>query len=195
MWSFTTVLGGTGVAPELLSPEAGANPVPVEPIFQWSAMAGAEGYELLVATDVSFNSPLIAKTGDDALAVTAWQSDISLDYDTIYYWKVRACSLNNYSTWSTISAFTTESTPEGNPSADAESSSSEALTIEIPPLNIPPIEMPAIEIPPIEIPRIEIPTPQFIIPDWATYSVIGLLATVALLLVVLLVVIIRIRRY
>jgi hypothetical protein len=195
MWSFTTVLGGTGVAPELLSPEAGDNLVPVEPIFQWSVMAGADGYELLVATDVSFNSPIIAKTGDDALAVTVWQSDIGLDWDTVYYWKVRACSSNNFSAWSTISAFTTESKPERNPSTDPESSSSDVITIEIPPLEIPPIEMPAIEIPPIEIPPIEIPTPQFVIPNWATYSVIGLLATVALLLVVLLVVMIRIRRY
>jgi len=193
-WSFTTVLGGTGVAPELLSPEAGASPVSIEPIFQWSAIAEAEGYELLVATDVYFNNPLIAKTDDDALTVTAWQSDISLDWDTVYYWKVRACCSNNYSAWSTTSAFTTESEPEGNPSTNPDSSS-ESLVIEIPPLEIPPIEMPAIEIPTIEIPPIEIPTPQFTIPNWATYSIIGLLATVALLLVVLLVVITRIRRY
>jgi hypothetical protein len=110
-WSFATSLGKAVVAPELQSPGAGATGVPLRPIFQWSAMAGAERYELLVSANVSLANPVIAKTGDSAVPATAWQIDVSLDYNTTYYWKVRASGSGSYSAWSAVSAFTTEVAP------------------------------------------------------------------------------------
>ena len=89
--------------------------MPLKPIFQWSAIAEADSYELLVATDASFTNPIIIKIGAYALPATAWQSDISLDYDATYYWKVRASGSSGYSAWSAVSAFTTESSPELTP--------------------------------------------------------------------------------
>ncbi len=89
--------------------------MPLKPIFQWCAIAGADSYELLVATDASFTNPIIIKNGAYALPATAWQSDISLDYDTTYYWKVRASGSSSYSAWSTVRAFITESPPELTP--------------------------------------------------------------------------------
>ncbi len=106
-WSFTTSLGTEAIAPQLISPEASATGVPPKPVFQWSAIAGADSYELLVSTGVSFANPSILKSGDYALPATAWQSDISLDYDTTYYWKVRAISSDSRSAWSEVSAFIT----------------------------------------------------------------------------------------
>ncbi len=103
-------------APELYSPEASGRVVPLKPIFQWSAIAGADSYELLVSTDASFTNPIIIKIGDYALPSTAWQSDISLDYDTTYYWKVRGISSSSYSAWSAVSAFTIESSSPPEPS-------------------------------------------------------------------------------
>jgi hypothetical protein len=114
-WSFATTLGEAVVAPELLSPAAGATGVPLRPIFQWSAMAGAERYELLVSAEVSLANPVIAMTGDSAVPATAWQIDVSLDYDTTYYWRVRAGGTGSYSAWSAISAFTTEPAPVSSP--------------------------------------------------------------------------------
>jgi len=198
--SFTTILGDTGVGPELLSPEAGANEVPLKPVLQWNAIAGADSYELLVSAELSFANPLIAKSGANALPTTAWQSDISLDYDTTYYWKVRGSSSDSYSVWSAVGAFTTESPPVASspPAASSpppEASASELPPIELPPIEIPPIEIPAIvippiEIPPIEIPPLEIPSVQLTVPNWAIYSVIALLLTIVLLLIVLLVLVI-----
>jgi hypothetical protein len=107
-WSFITVLGSTVVAPELLSPGAGVSGVPLRPVFQWSAIAGADSYELLVSTDFSFTEPLIMKLDADVLPTTAWQSDVDLECDTTYYWKVRGSSSDSYSAWSAVSAFTTE---------------------------------------------------------------------------------------
>jgi photosystem II stability/assembly factor-like uncharacterized protein len=108
-WSFTTSFGTEAYAPELESPEAGATGVTVKPIFQWSAIAGAEGYELVVSTHAAVDNPTILKTGTFSLTNTAWQANVELDYDTTYYWKVRAVSDSSYSPWSAVSAFTTES--------------------------------------------------------------------------------------
>jgi len=111
-WSFTTSLGYSVIAPELISPEGGARGVPVKPIFQWSAIAGADSYELVVSTEVTFGNPTILKTGTYALPATAWQCNIALNHDTTYYWKVRAISADTCSAWSAVSAFTTEPPPQ-----------------------------------------------------------------------------------
>jgi photosystem II stability/assembly factor-like uncharacterized protein len=110
-WSFTTSFGTEAYAPELDSPQAAAIGVPVKPIFQWSAIAGADGYELVVSTEADIHNPTILKTGTYALPTTAWQANIELNYNTTYYWKVRAVSSNTYSPWSAVSAFTTEPPP------------------------------------------------------------------------------------
>jgi len=120
--SFTTVLGLSVTALELLSPTAGAADVPRKPVFQWDAVAGADGYELLVSTDVLFTDTVIEKEGRYALPATAWKSDILLDYDTTYYWKVRGCSEDSLSAWSAVSAFTIEAAP---PPAEPEQAHSD----------------------------------------------------------------------
>jgi hypothetical protein len=110
-WSFTTSLGQTVNAPDLYSPEGGAEGVSVEPIFQWSPISGADGYELMVSTYATFSNPTILKTAEYALPTTAWQCNVSLNHDTTYYWKVRAVSADSYSAWSAVSAFSTEPAP------------------------------------------------------------------------------------
>jgi len=107
-WSFTASFGTEAQAPQLVGPKAAAVGVPIKPIFQWSAIAGADGYELVVATEAALNNPTILKTGNYALPTTAWQCNIALNHDTTYYWKVRAVSSDTYSPWSAVSAFTTE---------------------------------------------------------------------------------------
>jgi hypothetical protein len=137
-WSFVTTLGKTVVAPTLQSPAAGATGVPLRPIFQWSAIAGAERYELLVSANVSLSNPVIAKTGDLAVPATAWQIDVSLEYSTTYYWKVRASGSGSYSAWSAVSAFTTEVAPSPTQSPPPVPSTTTFPTIrEAPPTGMP----------------------------------------------------------
>jgi len=119
-WSFSTPIGTEAPAPRLESPTAGASGVPLEPIFQWSAIAGADGYELMVSTIATFDNPAILKTDGYALPSTAWQCNISLNYDTTYYWKVRAVSADSCSAWSAVSAFSTEPTPSSPTGSVAE---------------------------------------------------------------------------
>ncbi len=175
-WSFTTSLGTAVIAPELYSPKAGANGVPLKPVFQWSAIAEADNYELLVSTNASFSNPIIVKIDDYALPATAWQSDLSLDYDTTYYWKVRASSSSSYSAWSAVGAFTTELPPsEPSPSPELSSPSS-------PPPTPPPTPLPSP------------PSNQPTLPDWVIYLTAALLLTTVLLLITLLVLVVGIRR-
>jgi photosystem II stability/assembly factor-like uncharacterized protein len=119
-WSFTTPMGTEAPAPRLESPPAGASGVPIEPIFQWSAIDGADSYELIISTLATFDNPTILKTDGYALPSTAWECNISLNYDTTYYWKVRAVSADSCSAWSAVSAFSTESAPSNPTGTVAE---------------------------------------------------------------------------
>jgi photosystem II stability/assembly factor-like uncharacterized protein len=169
-WSFTTTLGYASIAPELLNPEAGASGIPLTPVFQWSDVAGADSYELIVSTDASFGNPTILKVGDYALPSTAWECNINLNYDTTYYWKIRAISSDTYSAWSAVSAFTTEPSPL--PPEEPEETQ----------------ELPAASPPPPSAPS------QPTTPDWVKYLLGALLATVVLLSVIILVLVRGIRR-
>ncbi|GAG33327.1 unnamed protein product, partial [marine sediment metagenome] len=205
--SFTTILGRTVSALELLSPQAGAREVPQKPVFQWNAIVGAEGYELLVSTDILFTDLVVKKDGTDALPVTAWQSDTTLNYDTTYYWKVRGCSQDSHSTWSAVSAFTTEPEPEQPPSNPGHPESSPAIETEpepqqseSPPTAEPNPEPPASD-PPIQVtvapqlpPTLQT-TVEIVVPGWATYTIVGLLAAMVLILAVLLALVVKTRRF
>ena len=108
--SFTTVLSGSVTAPDLSSPGSGVT-VSVTPVFEWGQLAGAEKYELVIATDAAFNNQVVQKTGSNALPSTAWQCDITLQMGTTYYWKVRAVSSQSFSAWSRVGIFITKSLP------------------------------------------------------------------------------------
>jgi hypothetical protein len=167
-WSFATSLGKAVVAPELQSPGAGATGVPLRPIFQWSAMAGAERYELLVSAEVSLANPVIAKTGDSAVPATAWQSDVNLGYNATYYWKVRASGSGSYSAWSAVSAFTTETAP---PPTSPRPSPTQS---------------------PTPTPSSPSPSPQSSLPNWALYLMgLGALIVILLLVIILMLVVRR----
>ncbi|MFC1864369.1 hypothetical protein ACFLYG_00885, partial [Chloroflexota bacterium] len=185
-WSFTTSLGSAVIASELDSPEAGAIGVRIKPVFQWSAIVGADSYELLVSTDSSFFNPIIVKIGDYALPATAWQSNISLDYSTTYYWKVRASGSSNYSDWSAVGAFTTES-PPSNPSPSPELSSSPS-----PPS--PPTQLSSPPSPPTQLSSPSLSPVRSTFPEWLIYLTAALLLTTVVLLITVLVLVVGIRR-
>ncbi len=189
-WSFTTSLGASVAAPALLSPEAAVSGLPQKPVFQWSALAGADSYELVVATDASFSNPVIVRIGDYALPSTAWQSDVNLDYNTTYYWKVRASGSHSYSAWSDVGAFTTELPPQSPPSQEP-SQSLNSLTTSSSTRFTPPLSPPPPPPPPVISPVIAVT--QSTIPDWAIYLGITLLLTIVLLITALLVWIVRTR--
>ncbi len=178
--SFNTVLGGSNVAPSLSIPEAGAKTT-TKPIFQWSTIASAEKYDLLVAKDATFNKIVIDKTGDNALSSNAWESDISLEYGTTYYWKVKARSDKSFGAWSAVSAFITESAPL------TAASTEKPLLTETPTQQTQPVSTSPTQLPTIQ----QSVTVNVNIPPWVMYGGIALLAVIVITLVVLVVITIR----
>jgi hypothetical protein len=112
-WSFTTAAEGEITAPELISPEDDTIEVDIRPLFQWSTVAGAEGYELIVFREEPGDDPVILRVGEYNLPDNIWECNINLDYETNYYWKVRAVTGETHSDWSKPAVFTTraESSP------------------------------------------------------------------------------------
>jgi photosystem II stability/assembly factor-like uncharacterized protein len=200
-WSFTTSLDAEAIALRLESPEAGASGVPVKPVFQWNSVAGADAYELLVSADADFSSPSIIKKDDYALSATAWQCDLSLDYDTTYYWKVRATNASTHSAWSAVSAFITESPPTAVPEVTT-ATSAPPQTVKPPepePTNTltslptPPSPMPTAPQAPTTLPPSAIVQPQNP-PDWVIYLIGGLFLTIIMMLIIIMTMVLKIRR-
>jgi photosystem II stability/assembly factor-like uncharacterized protein len=110
-YSFSVRLGNAILAPQLLSPSPGSKVSSPNPVFQWSGIEGASGYELLVSANMSFETPLIAITGQTMISETAWQPDSPLENGRTYYWKIRAVGSGTISSWSAAGAFTVEIAP------------------------------------------------------------------------------------
>lgn len=81
----------------------------LQPAFYWRAVVGATTYEFQLATDTAFTNLIVDATGADALGnVSAYQYTAgTLDYDTTYFWRVRALSGTSLTEWSLTQGFTT----------------------------------------------------------------------------------------
>lgn len=186
--SFTTSLDTETISITLESPQAGSSGVPVKPLFQWTAVAGADAYELLVSDEADFAHPVIIKEGDWALPATAWKCDLGLDYGTTYYWKVRAIGAGTMSAWSTTGAFTTEPPPTTT-APTTESPPPTPVTTPAPitgyPASMHNIVSPTPTPPPstVTLSPTTIPPPS--LPTWAIYLIGALLLIMILMLIII----------
>jgi len=116
-WKFKTAIGASAARPALQAPEAGDTDVVLSPTFEWSGIEWADVYEYELALDPSttagsyFTEPLVALVGTNALVSTAWKCDITLDYETRYYWHVKAVGVDTSTPWSDVGTFTTIGVP------------------------------------------------------------------------------------
>jgi len=171
--SFTTLLGGTNAAPVLSFPEVGSI-TSINPIFQWQTVPGADRYELLVADNTDFITPVVCCAGEQVLFTNAWRCEINLKYDTTYFWKVRACTATDSGEWSAVSVFITEPAPvtDGLVSVAGETSIQPIVTQELQPQVLPVTT-----------------NVQMNIPDWVLFIAITLLVIIVVLLIALILVI------
>jgi trimeric autotransporter adhesin len=214
--AFTTCLDTEAVILQPESPSSGASDVPLNPVFRWTALVGAAGYELLADTDIDFTSPIIVRTGDFTLPTNTWRSDVTLENGVTYYWKVRATGSGSYSPWSSVGMFTTEPPLVETAKTPAE----KELKEETPVTNTPVIETetvtPTVTLSitlmtttatPVILSPAEptLPTPVAAqnpgpdparlsgLPGWIVYVVGGLLVIVILALIVVLAIVLKIR--
>jgi len=99
-WSFTT---GTLSAPTLITPANGAsNQTVTNLLLDWSDVSGASMFEYYYDTDINFTNPTHAIVTVSQVTITG------LSNNTSYFWKVRSSDGTNYSPFTAIWSFTTE---------------------------------------------------------------------------------------
>lgn len=186
---FSTVLDirETTLKPE--SPVPGAADVPVQPLFQWTAAQTATAYELLVSRDVGFSSLSVARTGDYGLPANVWQCDIELEKGATYYWKVRACTSDTFSSWSSTGIFTTVSGTETELDPEGTLASISVASPVV--TSAAPVVLPSVINQPTQ--TVIVPSISVDIPEWFLYGMGGLLGVIFLTLLVILAVILKSR--
>jgi hypothetical protein len=163
-WSFTTALGAPEWRPALTSPLNGATNVSLTPTFCWESADWATGYDFTLSDNYFITEPIVSQQ----VLEEVYALEAALDYDTTYYWKVRAYSASGHSHWSDGGVFTTMS---------------EALPP--PPAPTPPAPAPAPQVT-VQVPEAPIPTTPVYV-----WVIIGIGAA---LVVVVIVLIVRTRR-
>jgi hypothetical protein len=107
---------------QLLSPNNGGTGVPVKPTqFSWSPWFNATKYQFDLAKDPEFKQMVVSAT----TTTTAYEYSGSLDYNTSYFWRVKATEINGQnipSDWSATFSFQTEPAPAPAAPAPAEPS-------------------------------------------------------------------------
>ena len=91
-------------APQLLSP-ADASIRLTHPFFAWAPVPGAEQYQIQIADNLAFNSPIVNTKIVNATSHTQpdWKT---ANPDTFYYWRVLAIDAQgNQSPWSSVWSF------------------------------------------------------------------------------------------
>jgi hypothetical protein len=91
-------------APSLTAPANGATNQPLQPVFTWAAVAGANNYTIQIATDAGFSNIV----DSDTVGNPTYTPASDLDNNTTYYWRVRASNGCGTGSFSTARQFTTQ---------------------------------------------------------------------------------------
>jgi hypothetical protein len=110
--SFTTVSDDSGndsgsapSVPQLSSPSNESNEISLSPTLSWESADGASEYRVQLSVNSGFTSTVLDDSG-----ISETQRTVSdLEYETVYYWRVRAGNSNGNSNWSQARSFTTVS--------------------------------------------------------------------------------------
>lgn len=81
-----TVATATAAATTLLAPPDGANSIPTQPMFSWSASPQAASYLIEIATDASFTNVILSQS----VTTTSFQPTAALPLNTELWWRVTA---------------------------------------------------------------------------------------------------------
>jgi hypothetical protein len=100
--SFSTEANPLFVSPQLFFPADLATGISVNLSFQWANVPSAVSYQIAYDFDGTFSAPTIGSSATNSFTVNG------LNYDTTYFWRVRAFDGSFYTPWSLVSSFTTE---------------------------------------------------------------------------------------
>ncbi len=95
-------------APTLVSPANNSNPVQTNGlVLSWSSVQGAQNYQLQVADNQQFSDPAL---NQNSITSTSYTIN-NLEFNKLYYWRVKAKNPDKESGWSGVFSFTTELMP------------------------------------------------------------------------------------
>lgn len=120
--TFRTLIG----TPELISPADESTKQPLNIIFSWGKVDGADTYELHYSTDPEFKNP------DGRVGILV--NDIKINNfqeSTLYYWRVRAKNLEGISHWSDVSTFTTGLKGPATPGLVSPANDSKKIPLDV----------------------------------------------------------------
>jgi hypothetical protein len=89
--------------PTLTSPGAGATNIVIRPTLQWSAVSGATGYSVQIATSSAFTTIVDSAT----VTGTSYTSAVLLNVGQTYHWRVRSINPCGDSAFAASRSFTT----------------------------------------------------------------------------------------
>jgi outer membrane protein assembly factor BamB/photosystem II stability/assembly factor-like uncharacterized protein/uncharacterized protein YjdB len=101
-WNFETV-PGVAAAPVLMEPTDQEVNVPINPTLRWMSSTYAESYVVELTTDPNFEIIDLTESVTDTL----FQAD-NLQFETVYYWRVKGVNELGEGDASGINSFTTE---------------------------------------------------------------------------------------
>lgn len=93
--------------PSLVEPADGST-LPdgvLRPTLSWGSEAGAQSYQVELSTNPTFTPPLVAQETIDAASGSSLTLAVDLDYDALYYWRVRFVDGKGASNWSAAWSF------------------------------------------------------------------------------------------
>lgn len=106
VWKFRTTALIPADPPLLWTPVDNVKNTPVDLIFSWYPVGGAEGYHLQVSKDGNFTQyPFVV---DDSIIYVTSEKVYDFSYDTPYYWRVLGWNEAGRGPWSDTWVFTTK---------------------------------------------------------------------------------------
>jgi hypothetical protein len=108
-------------APALVSPVGGTRIPALPPVFLFrnanrTGPAGSVGYTLQVSRNDTFTAVVAEVTVGEQSGQTAYTLNQTLDFDRLYYWRVRGFDEKNVGAWSSTQTFRTPVDPSPAPS-------------------------------------------------------------------------------
>lgn len=102
-----TTTGGFPIpaAPNLISPPNGANNVSLTALLDWDSVTTAKTYQIQLATDTLYNSPIIDSSDNTQTQLTVPSG--LLNNNILYYWRVRSSNPGATGQWSNNFRFRT----------------------------------------------------------------------------------------
>lgn len=103
-WSSIFTFSTTLQPPLLLYPPDNSDTIQIFVTFRWEAVPGASSYDFVLSSDSTFGQDIIVSRN----GITEIQTSVSgLNYNTKYFWRVRASNPGATSQWSNTWSFTT----------------------------------------------------------------------------------------